>query len=194
MLDQASLQALSIHRALDRERERERAGERASERAILNLVSHYMATGPALLNVTDPFTVLGLVEPLRCPIVALVLWLWGPNDREARDGKGQQALPRPAVLQPGFHLKLQCGRPTSNNGGKNEQSFVPLNVLFSRCSSSKLSLLLSRTHRPNRVSPLHHFLISILMFLSQLAFFARLQLNFPRLSYDTVKRKILIPR
>lgn len=33
---------------------RDRAGERASERAILNLVSHYMATGLALLNVTDP--------------------------------------------------------------------------------------------------------------------------------------------
>lgn len=48
----------------------ERAGERASERAILNLVSHYMATGLALLNVTDPFTVLGLVEPPRCPVVA----------------------------------------------------------------------------------------------------------------------------
>lgn len=49
---------------------RNRAGERASERAILNLVSHYMATGLALLNVTDPFTVLGLVEPPRCPVVA----------------------------------------------------------------------------------------------------------------------------
>lgn len=97
--------------------ERERASERASERAILNLVSHYMATGLALLNVTDPFTVLGLVEPPRCPIVARVLWLRGPNDREARDGKGQRALRRLVVLQPGFHLKLQYDRPTSNNGG-----------------------------------------------------------------------------
>lgn len=88
-------------------RERESASGRASERAILNLVSHYMATGLALLNVTDPFTVLGLVEPPRCPIVARVLWLWGPNDREARDGKGQRALPGLAVLQPGSHLKLQ---------------------------------------------------------------------------------------
>lgn len=64
MLDQASLQALSIQWLLGGETKQARG------RAILNLVSHYMATGLALLNVTDPFTVLGLVEPPRCPVVA----------------------------------------------------------------------------------------------------------------------------
>lgn len=39
---------------------------------MLNLVGHYIATGPALFDVTDPFTVLGLVKPLWCPIVVHV--------------------------------------------------------------------------------------------------------------------------
>lgn len=39
---------------------------------MLNLASHYIATGLALLDVTDPFTVLGLVKPLWCiHVVAL---------------------------------------------------------------------------------------------------------------------------
>lgn len=42
---------------------------------ILNLVCHYIATGLALLDVTDPFTVLGLVKPLWCPVVVHVVAL-----------------------------------------------------------------------------------------------------------------------
>ncbi len=33
---------------------------------MLNLVGHYIATGLALLDVTDPFFVLGLVKTLWC--------------------------------------------------------------------------------------------------------------------------------
>lgn len=55
---------------------------------MLNVVGHYSTTGPALLHVTDPFTVLGLVKPLRCPVVAC----WGffmLGWAEKQDGKGQ---------------------------------------------------------------------------------------------------------
>lgn len=45
---------------------------------MLNLVGHYIATGLALLYVTDPFSVLGLVKPLWCPVVAHIVAL-GPK-------------------------------------------------------------------------------------------------------------------
>lgn len=42
-----------------------------------NLVGHYITTGLALLNVTDPFSVLGLVKAPWCLIIVHVVALGG---------------------------------------------------------------------------------------------------------------------
>lgn len=58
-------------------------GQMERDWLMLNLVGHYIATGLALLDVTDPFPVLGLVRPLWCAIVVHVVAVGG-NDRKVR--------------------------------------------------------------------------------------------------------------